>query len=73
MARKLGQIIAVRENTWMVHIPLGRDPQTQKRSYRSSHEDSIHQVLIRQFAIDVTLEQQWGFGSWGETFEAKVC
>jgi integrase len=33
MARKLGQIIAVRENTWMVRIPLGCDPQTQKRNY----------------------------------------
>jgi integrase len=39
MARKLGQIIAVRGNTWMVRIPLGRDPQTQKRNY---YDRTIH-------------------------------
>jgi integrase len=33
MARKLGQIIAVRENTWMIRIPLGCNPQTQQRNY----------------------------------------
>jgi len=33
MARKLGQIIAVRENTWMIRIPLGRDPRTEQRNY----------------------------------------
>ena len=33
MARKLGQIIAVRENTWMIRIPLGCDPQTLQRNY----------------------------------------
>ncbi len=33
MSRKLGQIIAVRENTWMVRIPMGCDLQTKQRSY----------------------------------------
>jgi hypothetical protein len=33
MSRKLGQIIAVRENTWMIRIPMGFDPQTKQRSY----------------------------------------
>jgi integrase len=33
MSRKLGQIIAVRENTWMIRIPMGCDPQTKQRSY----------------------------------------
>ena len=33
MTRKLGQIIAVRENTWMIRIPMGCDPQTKQRSY----------------------------------------
>jgi hypothetical protein len=27
MSRKLGQIFAVRENTWMIRIPLGCDPE----------------------------------------------
>ena len=27
MTRKLGQIIAVRENTWMIRIPMGCDTQ----------------------------------------------
>jgi integrase len=42
MARKLGQIIAVRDLTWMVRIPLGRDPQTQKRNY---YNRTIHGSL----------------------------
>lgn len=33
MSRKVGQIIAVRENTWMVRIPMGCDPQTRQRNY----------------------------------------
>lgn len=33
MSRKLGQIIAVRENTWMVRIPMGCEPQTEQRNY----------------------------------------
>jgi hypothetical protein len=33
MSRKLGQIIAVRENTWMIRIPMGCDPHTKQRSY----------------------------------------
>jgi hypothetical protein len=31
MSRQLGQIIAVRENTWMIGIPLGCDPETTAR------------------------------------------
>jgi hypothetical protein len=27
MSRKLGQIIAVREKTWMIRIPMGYDPK----------------------------------------------
>jgi len=33
MSRKLGQIIAVRENTWMIRIPMGCDFQTKQRNY----------------------------------------
>lgn len=33
MARKLGQIVAVREGVWMVRIPLGRTRETQTRNY----------------------------------------
>ena len=33
MSRKLGQIIAVRENTGMIRIPMGCDPQTKQRNY----------------------------------------
>jgi hypothetical protein len=31
-SRKLGQIIAVRENTWMIPIPMGCDPETKARA-----------------------------------------
>ena len=33
MSRKLGQIISVRENTWMIRVPMGSDPQTKERTY----------------------------------------
>lgn len=33
MVRKLGQIVAVRENTRMIRIPLGRNPETKQRNY----------------------------------------
>jgi hypothetical protein len=33
MSRKLGQMIAVRENTWKIRIPMGCDPKTKQRSY----------------------------------------
>lgn len=33
MSRKLGRIIAVRDNTWMILIPMGCDPQTKQRNY----------------------------------------
>jgi hypothetical protein len=39
---------------------------------RSSSENSVYQVLIRQLTIDVTLEQQLGAGGGGESFKAKV-
>ncbi|MBZ5664207.1 MAG: hypothetical protein LAO30_06340 [Acidobacteriia bacterium] len=43
MARKLGQIIGIRENTWMIRIPLGCDPETKQRNYynRTVHGSSI--------------------------------
>jgi len=28
MVRKLGQIIALRDNTWLIRIPLGCDPKS---------------------------------------------
>ncbi len=33
MARKLGQIIARGESTWLVRIYQGRDPETGTRKY----------------------------------------
>jgi hypothetical protein len=44
MARKLGQIIAVREPTWMTRIPLARDPETKQRNYNNR---AIHASLRR--------------------------
>jgi hypothetical protein len=38
MSHKLGQIIAVRENTWMIRIPMGCDPQIKQRSYNKRAE-----------------------------------
>jgi hypothetical protein len=39
MARKLGQIIARGQSTWLVRVYLGRDAQTGTRKY---HNQTIH-------------------------------
>ena len=39
MARKVRQIIARRERTWLVRVYLGRDPETRERKY---HNRTIH-------------------------------
>src|SRR5215468_7183525 len=45
MTRKLGQIIAVRENTWMIRIPMGCDPQTKLRNdYNRTVHGSLRQA-----------------------------
>lgn len=33
MSRKLRQIISVRENTWMIRVPMGCDPVSKQRTY----------------------------------------
>jgi integrase len=42
MARKVGQIAALGERTWMVRVFLGRDPETRKRKYENR---TIHGAL----------------------------
>jgi integrase len=42
MSRKLGQIIAIREKTWMIRIPMGCDLQTKQRS---SYNRTVHGSL----------------------------
>jgi hypothetical protein len=44
MARKLGQIIAVHDNTWMIRIPLGCDPETKQRNY---YNQTVHGSLCQ--------------------------
>jgi hypothetical protein len=39
MARKLGQIIARGQSTWLVRVYIGRDPETGTRKY---HNQTIH-------------------------------
>ena len=43
MARKLGQIIARGQNTWLVRIYQGRDPETGTRKY-------LNQTIHGRFA-----------------------
>jgi len=50
MARKVGQIIARGERTWLVRIYLGRDPETRKRKY---HNRTIHGP-VRQAQVYLT-------------------
>jgi hypothetical protein len=39
MTRKMGQIIAVREDAWMIRIPMGCDPQTRQLSLCTAFND----------------------------------
>ena len=85
MARKLGQIIAVRENTWMIRIPLGCDPETKERNYynRTVH-GSLRQAQkflgkkINQLGADrerdgakIRLDQF--LDQWLKTIKTRVC
>jgi integrase len=85
MARKLGQIIAVRENTWMIRIPLGCDPETKERTYynRTVH-GSLRQAQkflgkkINQLGADrerdgakIRLDQF--LDQWLKTIKTRVC
>jgi len=85
MARKLGQIIAVRENTWMVRIPLGSDPETQQRNYynRTVH-GSLRQAQkflgkkITQLGANretdgakIRLDQY--LDQWLKTIRSRIC
>jgi integrase len=57
MARKFGQIIAVRENTWMVRIPLGSDPETKKRNY---YNRTIHGSFRQAQSFLNRKMNEWG-------------
>src|SRR4029077_10322803 len=84
MSRKLGQIIAVRENTWMIRIPMGRDPQTKQRSYynRTVH-GSLRQAqkflgkkinelgAIERDAAKIRLDQY--LDQWLKTIKSRIC
>jgi hypothetical protein len=56
MSRKLGQIIAVRENTWMIRIPMGCDPQTKQRSY---YNRTVHGSLRQAQSFPERRSTNW--------------
>ncbi len=85
MSRKLGQIIAVRENTWMIRIPMGSDPQTKQRSYynRTVH-GSLRQAQkflgkkinelganIERDGAKIRLDQY--LDQWLKTVKSRIC
>jgi integrase len=85
MARKLGQVIAVRENTWMVRIPLGCDLETKQRTYynRTVH-GSLRQAQkflgrkinelgasIERDGAKIRLDQY--LDQWLKTIKSRVC
>ncbi len=85
MTRKLGQIIAVRENTWMIRIPMGCDPQTKQRSYynRTVH-GSLRQAqkflgkkvnelgaYIERDGAKIRLDQY--LDQWLKTVKSQIC
>ena len=85
MSRKLGQIIAVRENTWMIRIPMGCDPQTKQRNYynRTVH-GSLRQAqkflgkkvnelgaYIERDGAKIRLDQY--LDQWLKTIKSQIC
>jgi hypothetical protein len=85
MTRKLGQIIAVRDNTWMIRIPMGCDPQTKQRIYynRTVH-GSLRQAqkflgkkinelgaYIERAGAKIRLDQY--LDQWLKTVKSRVC
>ncbi len=85
MTRKLGQIIAVRENTWVIRIPMGCDPQTKQRSYynRTVH-GSLRQAQkflgkkinelgasIERNGAKIRLDQY--LDQWLKTVKSQIC
>jgi len=85
MSRKLGQIIAVRENTWMIRIPMGCDPQTKQRNYynRTVH-GSLRQAqkflgkkvnelgaYIERDGAKIRLDQY--LDQWLKTVKTQIC
>ena len=85
MSRKLGQIIAVRENTWMIRIPMGCDPPTKQRSYynRTVH-GSLRQAqkflgkkinelgaYIERDGAKIRLNQY--VDQWLKTIKLRIC
>lgn len=56
MARKLGQIIARGQSTWLVRIYQGRDPETRTRKY---HNQTIHGPFREaQRSLNLKLQQR---------------
>lgn len=85
MSRKLGQIIAVRENTWMIRIPMGCDPRTKQRNYynRTVH-GSLRQAqkflgkkindlgaYIERDGAKIQLDQY--LDQWLKTIKPQIC
>src|ERR1700758_3621233 len=85
MSRKLGQIIAARENTWMIRIPMGCDPQTKQRNYynRTVH-GSLRQAqkflgkkvnefgaYIERDGAKIRLDQY--LDQWLKTIKSQIC
>jgi hypothetical protein len=85
MARKLGQIIAVRENTWMVRIPLGCDPETQQRNYynRTVHGSlrqaqkflgkKINQLGAKREIDGARIRLDQYLDQWLKTIKSRIC
>src|SRR5882762_4126715 len=85
MSRKLGQIIAVRENTWMVRIPMGCDLQTkQRRYYNRTVHGSLRQAQkflgkkinelganIERDGAKIRLDQY--LDQWLKTVKSRIC
>ena len=85
MTRKLGLIVAVRENTWMIRIPMGCDPQIKQRSYynRTVH-GSLRQAqkflgkkvnelgaYIERDGAKIRLDQY--LDQWLKTVKSQIC
>ena len=85
MSRKLGQIIAVRENTWMIRIPIGCDRRNQSAQLLQPHcswlsapsaevsrkEDQRTGSNIERDGAKIRLDQY--LDQWLKTIKSRIC
>jgi integrase len=59
MSRRAGQVISLGTRTWLIRVPLGREPETGTRKY---HNKTIHGSFREAQNYLITKLQERGVG-----------